>query len=430
MSVNGAGARKKRTLLVLAGILVLVAVVTGMALKGRGGKVPVVQTAKVSRQKIVQRVSATGKIQPKTQVEISADVSGKIEKLPVIEGQWVNKGALLVGLARERYLAAVESAVAAVSAAEANATLVSENKTRTENEYKRSKQMVATGLESQSSFEAKQAEYQVEVARYKSTMDQVAQSRAALKQARDDLSKTTIYAPMSGTISALNKELGEIALGSQFQKDVILTVADLSAMEAQVNVDENDIMSIALGQEAEIEVDALPGQQLKGVVSEIGSSAVSQGTGTTDQKTEFEIKISILNPPKTLRPGMTASANITTKVNDSALSVPLQAVAARSVDQLAMKGEKRKDAEGRYKADKDGFVEVVFCVEKGKAVAKQVKTGIQGEDLIEVTDGLKEGDEIVTGSYRAISKDLNNGAVVNVDNTKKPERERPEGSQG
>jgi len=430
MSIKVGGTRKKRTILVIAGIVVLVAVVTGMALKGRGGKVPVVQTAKVSRAKIVQRVSATGKIQPKTKVEISADVSGKIEKLPVVEGQWVNKGTLLVSLARERYLAAVESAVAAVSAAEANASLVSENKTRTENEYKRSKQMVATGLESQSSFEAKQAEFQVEVARYKSTQDQVAQSRAALKQARDDLSKTTIYAPMSGTVSALNKEMGEIALGSQFQKDVILTVADLTAMEAEVNVDENDIMSIALGQEAEIEVDALPGQSLKGVVSEIGSSAVSQGQGTTEQKTEFEIKIAILNPPKTLRPGMTASANITTKVNDNALSVPLQAVAARSVDQLAMKGEKRKDAEGKYQADKDGFVEVVFCVENGKAVAKQVKTGIQGEDLIEVTNGLKEGDEIVTGSYRAISKDLDNGAVVNVDNTKKPERERPQGSQG
>jgi len=430
MSIKVGGARKKRTILVIAGIVVLVAVVTGMALKGRGGKVPVVQTAKVSRAKIVQRVSATGKIQPKTKVEISADVSGKIEKLPVVEGQWVNKGTLLVSLARERYLAAVESAVAAVSAAEANASLVSENKTRTENEYKRSKQMVATGLESQSSFEAKQAEFQVEVARYKSTQDQVAQSRAALKQARDDLSKTTIYAPMSGTVSALNKEMGEIALGSQFQKDVILTVADLTAMEAEVNVDENDIMSIALGQEADIEVDALPGQSLKGVVSEIGSSAVSQGQGTTEQKTEFEIKIAILNPPKTLRPGMTASANITTKVNDNALSVPLQAVAARSVDQLAMKGEKRKDAEGKYQADKDGFVEVVFCVENGKAVAKQVKTGIQGEDLIEVTNGLKEGDEIVTGSYRAISKDLDNGAVVNVDNTKKPERERPQGSQG
>jgi HlyD family secretion protein len=403
MSIKVGGARKKRTILVIAGIVVLVAVVTGMALKGRGGKVPVVQTAKVSRAKIVQRVSATGKIQPKTKVEISADVSGKIEKLPVVEGQWVNKGTLLVSLARERYLAAVESAVAAVSAAEANASLVSENKTRTENEYKRSKQMVATGLESQSSFEAKQAEFQVEVARYKSAQDQVAQSRAALKQARDDLSKTTIYAPMSGTVSALNKEMGEIALGSQFQKDVILTVADLTAMEAEVNVDENDIMSIALGQEAEIEVDALPGQSLKGVVSEIGSSAVSQGQGTTEQKTEFEIKIAILNPPKTLRPGMTASANITTKVNDNALSVPLQAVAARSVDQLAMKGQKRKDAEGRYQADKDGFVEVVFCVENGKAVAKQVKTGIQGEDLI-------EGDQRAQGRrrdrHRKLPRDL------------------------
>ena len=430
MSDKFAWAKKRRTLLIIVGIVVLVAVVTGMALKGKGGKVPVVQTAKVTRQKIVQKVSANGKIEPKTKVEISADVSGKIEKLPIVEGQWVNKGTLLVSLARERYLAAVESAVAAVSSAEANASLVAENKTRTENEYKRSKQMVASGLESQSSFEAKQAEYQVEVARYKSAQDQVAQSRAALKQARDDLSKTTIYAPMSGTVSALDKEAGEIALGSQFQKDVILTVADLSAMEAQVNVDENDINSIALGQEAEIQVDALPGQPLKGVVSEIGSSAISQGQGTTEQKTEFEIKITILNPPASLRPGMTASADITTKVNDNALSVPLQSVAARSVDQLTMKGEKRKDAESHYKADKDGFVEVVFCVENKKAVAKQVKTGIQGEDLIEVLDGLKEGDEIVTGSYRAISKDLDNGSVVNIDNTKKPERERPEGSQG
>ena len=132
-------------------------------------------------------------------------------------------------------------------------------------------------------------------------------------------------------------------------------------------------------------------------------------------------KITITNPPPTLRPGMTASANIITKTNDKALSVPLQSVAARSVDQLAMKGEKRKEAEKRYKADQDGFVEVVFCIEKGKAIARQVKTGIQGDDLIEIVDGLKEGDEIVTGSYRAISKDLDNGAVVTVNNKKMPE---------
>jgi len=418
---------KRKHVLIGTAALALVATVSGMALHGRGGKTPEVQTAKVARQRIVQKVSATGKIQPKTQVEISADVSAKIIKLPVVEGQWVDKGAFLVGLARERYVAAVESAEASVSSAEANASLVSENMSRAENEFKRSKELLAGKLESQSAFEAKQAEYKVEVARHKSAMDQVQQAKAALKQARDDLSKTTIYAPMSGTISALNKEQGEIALGSQFQKDVILVVADLRAMEAQVNVDENDIMSVAIGQPAEIEVDALPNQKLRGVVSEIASSANSTGLGSTEQKTEFEIKIAIIDPPKSLRPGMTASAEIVTKTNDLALSVPLQSVAVRTVDQLTLKGEKRKDAEMRYRADKDGFVEIVFCVEKGKAVAKQVETGIQSDELIEILGGLREGDEVVTGSYRAISKDLENGAVVTVDNSKKGmDRSKPD----
>jgi HlyD family secretion protein len=225
---------------------------------------------------------------------------------------------------------------------------------------------------------------------------------------------------MAGTISALNKEEGEIALGSQFQKDVILIIADLTEMEAQVNVDENDIVSIAKGQEAEIEVDAMLDNKLKGVVYEISNSANVAGQGTQDQKTEFEIKIAIQNPPRTLRPGMTASADIVTKTNENALSVPLQSVAVRTVDQLAKKGEKRKDAESTYKADKDGFVEIVFCVESGKAVAKQVKTGIQSDQLIEILDGLKEGDEIVSGSYRAISKDLENGAVVTI--SKEPKK--------
>lgn len=419
---------KRKPILIGVAILVVVAVVSGMALRGRGNKVPEVQTAKVVRLKIVQKVNGTGKIQPKTQVEISADVSAKIIKLPVVEGQWVEKGAFLVGLARERYVAAVQSAEASVSSAEANASLVSENMSRAENEYKRSKELVASKLESQSSFEAKQAEYRVEVARHKSAMDQVQQAKAALRQARDDLSKTTIYAPMSGTISALNKEQGEIALGSQFQKDVILVVADLSAMEAQVNVDENDIMSVAVGQPAEIEVDALPNQRLKGVVSEIASSANSIGAGSSEQKTEFEIKISINDPPKTLRPGMTASADIVTKTNENALSVPLQSVAVRTVDQLALKGEKHKDAEARYKADRDGFVEIVFCVDKSKAIAKQVKTGIQNDEFIEIIDGLKEGDEIVTGSYRAISKDLDNGAIVTINNNKKPDKAKGNGA--
>ncbi len=304
---------KKRFWWITAGGIVAVLIVGGAVARGRGHKPTAVQTAKVDRQKIVQKVSATGKIQPKTKVDISADVSGKIEKLAVVEGQWVEKGAFLIGLARERYVAAVESGVANVSAAQANAALVHENLNRTKNEFERSKELLASGNESKATFEAKQADYLVEVARYKAAQDQVEQATAALKQARDDLSKTTIYAPMAGTISALNKEQGEIALGSQFQKDVILVIGDLTQMEAQVNVDENDVGSIAIGQKAEIQVDALPDRTLNGVVSEISNSANTSGNGTTEQKTEFAVKITITDPPKELRPGMTASAEIITK---------------------------------------------------------------------------------------------------------------------
>jgi HlyD family secretion protein len=411
---------KRRLLWGGTALVVVIGVALVIAARGRGAKGVEVQTARVSRQEIVQKVNATGKIQPKTQIKISADVSAKIKQLGVVEGQWVEKGAFLVGLDRERYLAAVESAEANVRSAQANATLVSQNKDRTAKEFERSKELLAKQLESQSDFDSKQTAWQVEEARYKSAIEQVEQARAALKQAKDDLSKTTIYAPMSGTVSELNKEAGEIALGSQFQADVILVIADLSEMEAQVNVDENDIVSIHPGQAAEIQTDALLAQSLKGTVSEISSSANTAASGTTEQKTEFEIKIGITNPPKTLRPGMTTSADIVTNTNPQALSVPLQCVALRTVDQLVRKGEKRKDAAARFKPDRDGFVEVVFVIENGKAVARQVKTGIQSDESIEVLDGLKDGEEVVSGSYRAISKDLENGAVVRINNEKQP----------
>jgi HlyD family secretion protein len=421
---------KRGVLWVGAAVLVVGVVAAVAVVRGREHKALEVQTAKVTRQRIVQKVSATGKIQPRTQIKISADVSAKIRKLAVVEGQWVEKGALLVELDRERYLAAVESAEANVRSVQANATLVHQNMDRAEKEFARSKELLARGMETQSDFDTKQTAYQVEAARYKSATEQVAQARAALKQSRDDLSKTTIYAPMSGTVSALNKEEGEIALGSQFQADVIMVIADLTEMEAQVNVDENDIVSVRTGQLAEIQADALLDHPLKGAVREIGSSANSSAAGTSEQKTEFEIKIGITAPPKTLRPGMTASADIVTQTNDHALSVPLQCVALRTVDQLVAKGGKRKDAEAKFKPDKDGFVETVFCIEQGKAVARQVRTGIQSDELIEILDGLHEGDEIVTGSYRAISKDLENGAVVRINNAKKPEKPTASGARG
>lgn len=415
---------KRKHVLIGVAVLVVAGLAGGAAIRGRSEKPLEVQTAKVDRDKIVQTVSATGKIQPKTKVEISADVSAKITQLPVVEGQWVEKGTFLVGLDRERYTAAVESAEANVRSAEASAELVRRTMERTEREFRRSQQLKAQSLESDADFETKESAYQVETARHKSAQEQVVQAKAALKEAQDALSKTTIYAPMAGTISSLNKELGEIALGSQFQKDVILVIADLSAMEAQVNVDENDIVTVALGQEAEIEVDAMPETKLHGRVSEISNSANVSASGSLDQKTEFEIKIAIVEPPPSLRPGMTASAEVMTRSNDNALRVPLQSVAVRTLDQLGRKGEKREEVEKRFKADEDGFVEIVFRIEKGKADAVQVKTGIQSDEYIEILEGLAEGDEVVSGSYRAISRDLDNGESVTINNGHKPGIER------
>ena len=408
----------KRKIFWIVGIAVVAAIAVAVIMKMRSGgdELTEVQTAVVSKETIVQKVDATGRIQPKTQINISADVSAKITGLHVEEGQWVEKNQLLVELDRERYEAQVDSAEANVSSAQANAKLVLQNMRKTQKDYERSRDLVARNLESRSVLDAGEAAYQVEVARYEATLEQVEQARASLKQANDDLSKTMIFSPMAGTISDLNKEQGEIAIGSQFQEDVIMVVADLTEMEAQVNVDENDIVNVAIGQEAEVEVDALFGQKLKGMVYEIANSANTDAAGTANQKTEFEVKVAITGEIAKLRPGMTASAEISTETKEDVIGVPIQSIAVRTVDQLTMEGEEVADAEKRYTASEDGFVEIIFAVENGKVVARQVETGIQSDDMIEVISGIEEGEEIVTGSYRAISTDLKNGAAVKVNN--------------
>jgi HlyD family secretion protein len=408
---------KKKTIWMAVGALV-VAAGAGAVIMGNGGDdLLEVQTATVERETIVQTVNATGRIQPKTQIRISADVSAKITALHVEEGQWVEAGTLLVELDRERYQAAVESAEANVRSAQANAKLVQQNMLMTEKDYDRARDVVARKLESQSVLDSTYSAYQVEIARYESALDQVEQARGTLKQAADSLSKTRIYAPMSGTIADLSKEKGEIAIGSQFQEDLIMVVADLTEMEAQVNVDENDIVSVQLGQEAVIEVDALFGEKLKGVVYEISNTANTNAQGTANQKTEFEVKIAITGETSKLRPGMTASADVSTETKTDVVGIPIQSVAVRTLDQLTLEGETVADAESRFTADADGFVEIVFCVEdNGSVVARQVKTGIQSDNMIEILSGIETGEVVVTGSYRAISTDLENGAKVAVNN--------------
>lgn len=414
--------RRKIFYIVLAAVI-LVAAIAFFALGSSKPESNTVQTAKAGRLKIVETVTATGRIQPVTQVKISADVAAKITQLNVHEGDWVEKGALLVQLEKERYAAAVEQAEANFRSVEANALLVKENEVRAEKDYNRTKELFDRSLESRATLDQAYAAVQVEKARYKSSLELVDQARATVKQARDDLSKTTIFAPMAGTISELNKEVGEIALGSQFQEDVIMVVSNLSSMEALVNVDENDIVRVSLGDSATIEVDALPDRIFRGTVTEMANSAKISGQGTTEQKTEFEVKIAINDPGRELRQGMTASADVITAVHPQALSIPIQSVTVRTAQQLqppSKGGEKNARGDSLalppYTPDKDGFVAVVFVVENGVARAHQVKTGIQSETHIEILAGLSEGEEFVTGSYRAISQTLQNSSPVVVQN--------------
>ncbi len=445
---------KKKKLLIASGVVVIIAAaVVASIMKKNGNKALEVETSSIKRQRVVETVTATGKVQPHIQVKISADVSAKITKLAVKEGDWVEKGDFLLELDRERYVAAAERAQASLKSSESDAKLAKESMLKAEKDYQRSKELFDKKLESSASFDAVASTYQVEKARYESALNNVEQTRALLKQAQDDLSKTRIFAPMAGTISQLNKEVGEIALGSQFQEDVIMIVSDLVGMEALVEVDENDVVAISLSDTANIEVDALPNTVFRGYVSEIANTAKVTGTGTADQKTEFEVKVAVSGraaelgangtaksievtqargTTADLRPGMTASCDIVTETRDSTLAVPIQSVTVRTMDQLKKKSAGKKNGEAiadesaksPFTPDKDGFVEIVFVVKDGKVEARQVKTGIQSSTHIEILDGLSEGDEVVTGSYRAISKDLENGAEVT--SKKKSEGDRPQ----
>lgn len=407
---------KRRNLIIIA-IAAVIAVGLGgyLVSKGKKDQAQEVETTVAKRTKIVQKVNGTGKIQPNTEINISADVSAKITRLTVNEGDHVEKGQLLVELDRAKYLAAVQSQEANVRSAQAQAKLARDNRDQAERVLKRARELVARKLQSQSDLDAAETAFQVDSSRYQSAMDQVQQTVGMLKQAQEDLAKTTIYAPISGTVADLRKEAGEIAIGSQFQEDVIMVIAQLGSMEAVINVDENDINAIKLGQAAEVEVDAALGEKITGTVSEIASSANVAAAGQATQKTEFEVKIAITSDTSKLRPGMTASADIVTDTRENALGVPIQSVTVRTPEQLG-----KDAAKNGYTAGKDGFVEVVWVMADGKVKARQVTTGIQSEDTIEVKTGLKEGETVVSGSYRAISRDLENDMEVKLKEPGKP----------
>ena len=430
---NGKGKKSKKKIFIFSGIgVVLIALVLIVLLGSKRENVVSVQTEKVQRKSITQIVTASGKIQPETAVKINAEVSGELILLPVKEGQKVRKGDLLVRIKPDLYQAGVDGAQAALVAAKASLGLSQANLDKAESEYKRAQGLYAKTLMSEQDFVSAKTAYKVAKSQTESAISGVTQAVASLNQSKESLAKTSIYAPMDGTVSQLISELGERVSGSSFtQGTEIMTVSDLSRMEARVDVGENDVVLISIGDTASIQVDAYPDRKLKGTVYEIANTATTTGLGTQDEVTNFQVKIRVLDKDIPLRPGMSMSADIQTQTHNNVLSVPIQSVTTRTPKMTeggkADSAAKAKnapvsnnaDAKGSAALNVDKPIEVVFVVSNGKVKQVPVKRGISDETSVEIVSGLTDSDEVVSGSYKAINRDLEDGSTIKIDNTAK-----------
>jgi len=402
--------------------IVLVGITIWALVFGKHDDIVTVQTEKVTRRTITQIVTATGNIRPEVKVDISPEVSGEIVELPIVEGQEVKKGQLLFRIKPDIYRDARDQAAAAVSSAKAQLALAHANVIKTKSDYNRTSQLFDKKLASQSDLDAARDAYDVAVANEDAASHNVESSEASLKQAEETLSKTTVIAPMSGTITALNSQLGERVLGTQqFNGTNVLTISDLSSIIDSVDVDENDVVLVHVGDTARIDIDAFPDRQFTGIVYQIANTAQTQGIGTQQQATNFEVDIRIQDKNLQFRPGMSANATIETQTKYNVLTVPLQSVTTRIDTSMGFGGGSSDNSDVHNNRIKDTVVTyhppaVVFKVENGLAKMAKVKTGISSNSYVEILDGLKEGDEVVSGSFRAISKDLEDGKKVKVDN--------------
>jgi len=410
--------------IIIGGILLVIALTIASA-KGLLGKHETgkkVFTQKVSRLDIVETVTGSGKIQPEREVKISSDVSGEIIELPVKEGQEIKKGDLLVKINPDLYQSGLKRAQASVQNARANLSQAEARLISAQQDFERNKQLFAKGIISKADYDKAETNYKVALANKKAAQFAINTALANLREAKDNLARTTIYAPISGTISRLNVELGERVVGTkQMTGTEIMRIANLHNMEAEVDINENDIVKIKVGDSARIDVDAYLKEQFKGVITEIANSAANS-LGSGDQITNFKVKIRILPESyqhltegkpanySPFRPGMTTSVDIISNVKKDVLAVPISAVTVRSDTTAHPKKEMKTSGEN---------FEVVFVNNNGKAKIKVVETGIQDDNNIEIIKGLKEGDEIITGPYNLVSKKLKNGDKIRVDSEDK-----------
>lgn len=397
-------------------IVIIIIVIAGIVISQKKGekKLPVM-AEEVTRQSLIATVSASGKVEPVLQVKVSSQIPARIMKLAVREGDRVDAGDFLVELDKEQYEATVEQAESGLRAARARL-----NKSRAD--LSRVEELVKRGMVSEAELDAANAETEYMAA-------QLDQAMALDKQARDNLSKTILIASMSGIISRLNKEEGEMTLGSQFQEDVILIIADLSRMQIKAEVDENDIVGVKLGDTTRCEIDAFPDTIFNAVVAEIAQSAEVTGFGTQEEATNFNVEVAILDTISALRPGMSATVDIEIDHRDSVLAVPIQCVALRDRKEgepVEVK-QKPKRKSSRQRAEevrsgtltdtgkilrKEDLVQGVFIMRNDSAIWVPVKTGISSNTHIEILSGLEGGEEVITGPYKALAKDLRHGTLI------------------
>jgi HlyD family secretion protein len=428
--------KKARIVAAASAAVVIAGVVAFNVISDRRSKVDV-QTQKVGRQDLVSVVSASGEIKPKKFVNISANVSGRITNLYVVEGDRVQKGRVLARIDSARYEAGERQSAAALQAARADLVRAEADLENSRLAFERAKRMRDEKLIAEQAFDQADAELKMKAAAVESQKRRIAQQAALLETNRDDLEKTTIVAPMDGVVTSLVKEEGESVIGAQsFSPTVIMTVADLSVMEVEILVDETDIRNVQLGQRADVRVDALEGVKMTGEVTEIGSSAIPRGTSaaaatgqstasTANQAKDFKVVVTLKDPPPSLRPGLNATADIVTARKANVLAAPIQAVVVRQLDKQGKVIEsgtvQAADEEPSVPAEKGEEKEGVFVVNAGQAHFRPVQVGIMGETEIEITQGLQEGDEIVVGSYKTL-RTLKDEAKVKVDDKKKERR--------
>ncbi|MBU0561174.1 MAG: efflux RND transporter periplasmic adaptor subunit [Bacteroidetes bacterium] len=424
--------KSKKKFFIFGALAVLLLVVIALVVFGGDNeKIVSVQIEKVNNRTITQVVSATGKIHPEYQVELRPEVTGEVVELPVEEGDIVQKGQLLIRIKPEQYIAQRNRARASLESAKANLKVREAVLERVDAEYKRVQGLFEKGLASEQDIENAKSEYLQNQGSYESQIALVMQSQESLNDAQEQMDKTTIYSPIHGKVTALNVELSERVLGSSFSQGThLMTVANLSKMEARVEVDENDIVLISVGDTTNVDIDAFGDRKFRGIVSQIGNSAKTSGSGTQDEVVNFEVRVRLLDLDDNIRPGMSCDTDIETETKVNVVSVPIQSVTARVDKPKVEKSEEGdEDAPAVKNGRKNKPKEVVFVNDNGTAKQILVETGISDDTYIEIKSGLEGGEEVIIGPYRAISKELEEGTKLMLPKAKKDKKAKSDSTE-